>query len=445
MIQRIKSKARELREDPHIREVSYGTLLAFILRILGSGLAFAFNVAVARMLGVEGAGLYFLALSITTTCAVLSSVGLNNALLSFVAAHAAHKEWGKVKGVHAAGMRVATIASGILTLAGFICSPWVSDVIFHKPLLAEALRWMSLSILPFTLLNLHAQSLKGLKHIRRAMLVQSIGVPLVSLALIWPLARFAGLSGVAWTYLAATALVGLLAYWSWCRALDVHDAPPVHFSSRELRVICMPFFIISMTADTIFPFAPVLLLGMWSSSEEVGVFGAANRIAMLVSLLLVTANNVIAPKFSELYAQGDIEALGRTARRFGLIIALLASPIFLLLIFNGRWVMALFGSGFEQGALILSILAAGQMVNLMAGSSGYLLMMTGNERVFQRLIVWSAFLLLVLSVILVPLMGSIGAALAATCALICMNVASVWFVRKIIGIQMIPFARIGVR
>lgn len=88
MIRRTKNKLKLLREDPHMREVARGTLLAFVLKLGGSGLAFAFNVAVARLMGAEGAGLYFLALAVTTIgsvigvsgwitpCCVLSQVGL---------------------------------------------------------------------------------------------------------------------------------------------------------------------------------------------------------------------------------------------------------------------------------------------------------------------------------------------------------------------------------
>jgi O-antigen/teichoic acid export membrane protein len=434
MIRHIKNKTALLRDDPHMREVARGTLLAFVLKVGGSAIAFTFNVVVARLLGAEGAGLYFLALSISTIGAVIGSVGLNNSLLRFVATYATHKDWGNVKAVHALGMRIAIAASGGLSVAGFILAPWLSDALFHKPLLAEPLRWMSLSILPFALLNLHAQSLKGLKHLRDAMMIQGIGVPFVSLALIWPLANFAGLKGVVWAYLAATVLLGLLGHWAWHRALASHNELPAPYSLRELWVSCKSLLIVSLAGEAILPFAPILLLGIWASSEEVGVFGAANRVAMLVSFLLVTVNNVTAPKFAELYAKGDMNALMQTAQRSAMMVTLLASPIFLLLMFGGHWVMALYGSGFEKGALILSIMAAGQMVNLMTGSVGYLLMMTGHERSFQNLTVLSALIMFVLSLILIPLLAGIGAALASAFSVAALNIGAVWMVRKKLGI-----------
>ena len=81
MILRLKRKACLLLDDPHMREIARGTLLAFVLKVVGSGLAFAFNVAVARLLGVEGMGLYYLALAVTTIGSVVGRIGLDNTLL----------------------------------------------------------------------------------------------------------------------------------------------------------------------------------------------------------------------------------------------------------------------------------------------------------------------------------------------------------------------------
>ena len=119
MIQRTKNKLKLLREDPHMREVARGTMLAFVLKVIGAGLAFAFSVAVARMLGAEGAGLYYLALAVTTIGSVIGRVGLDNSLLRFVATRATHDDWASVKGVYALGVRMAVMASGVVTLIVF--------------------------------------------------------------------------------------------------------------------------------------------------------------------------------------------------------------------------------------------------------------------------------------------------------------------------------------
>lgn len=438
MIQRIKNKARVLRADPHMQEVARGTMLTFVMKVAGSGLAFGFNVAIARLLGAEGAGLYFLALSVTAIGSVVGRVGLDNALMRFVATHATHGEWDKVRAVHALGMRLAVVVSGALSLICFFAAGWMSEVLFNKPELGEPLRWMSLSILPFAMLNLQAQSLKGLKRIRDAMLLQSIGVPLIGLLLIWPLANAAGVEGVSWGYLAATALVALLGIWAWRNTAVSKEEPPFTYLFADLWASCKPLFVISLMNRAVLPWTPFFLLGIWASAAEVGVYGAATRLAVLVSFLLITLNNVIAPKFAELHASDDLQAMGQLAQRSATMLTLLVSPLFLLLFIFSDEAMGLFGPEFSEGGTILAILLAGQLVNVVSGSVGFLLMMSGNENTTLNITLASVVLQLALMLILAPRIGGVGAAIASASALATANLLSVYAVYRKLGVVTFP-------
>ena len=53
--------------DLHLREVLQGASVAVSIRLAGTLLGFAVSVTVARLLGADGAGLYFLTLSLITT------------------------------------------------------------------------------------------------------------------------------------------------------------------------------------------------------------------------------------------------------------------------------------------------------------------------------------------------------------------------------------------
>lgn len=425
-----------------MQEVARGTMLAFALKIMGSGLAFAFNVVVARLLGAEGAGIYFLSLAVTTIASVIGRVGLDNALLRFIATGVAKHNWGKVIGVYKLGMRIAVLVSGSLTFFLFIAAPWMATAVFKKPELSEPLRWMSLSILPFALLNLQAESLKGLKRIRDAMMVQGVGVPLFSLIAVLPLVKSTGVLGVCQAYLIATLIVAMLGLWFWRKAIPEQDSSCTSgISISMLWQSSRPLFFVSVMNSAILPWVPLFLLGIWVSSEAVGVFGAAFRVAMLVSFMLGTINNVVAPKFAELYAQENIKALGNTARHSALIIILLTSPIFIVLIFGGDWVMGIYGKEFEQGGLVLSVLAVGQFINLLTGSVGYLLMMSGNEKIMQDLTIVSTIAMTVLSVLLIPQLGILGAAIATSIAVAVSNLGAAWEAKQKLGIQTIPFLR----
>lgn len=441
-MQRIQKKYTALKKDPHMREVAQGAMLAFVLKVLGAGLMFSFNVAIARLLGADGTGLYFLAFSIVAIASVVSRLGLDNSLLRFIATHATHNEWGKVKAVYVLGMKLALLASGALTLLLFVCAPWVASMLFQKPELGELLRWMSLSIVPFTLLNLQAESLKGLKCIRDAMLVQGVGLPSIALLVIFPLVKYSGVVGAAWAYTIGAGIVMGLAVWRWNKVMERHHESKDSFLFEVLWNSCQPLWVTSLMNRGLMPWAPVLLLGIWGTVEEVGIFGAATRIVLLVSFMLVAINNVVAPKFAELYAKGEMKALGEVARRSALLITVLASPIFLLLFFYGEWVMSMFGAEFATGVNMLAILAVGQLINVLCGSVGYLLIMSGNETVYRNITIGSSIFQLLLIIMLAPIMGGEGVALASAIALATMNIVSVFFVYHKLNILTVPLGRV---
>jgi len=439
MIQRIKNQIVLMRTDPHIREVARGTMVAFVLKIAGSSLTFAFNVVVARQLGAEGTGIFYLALAVTTIGSVIGRAGLDNALLRFIAMRTSHHDWAGVNGIYALSMSMAIVASAIISIAVFLIAPWIAFIIFNKPELAEPLRWMSLSIFPLTLLNLQAESLKGLKQIRSALIVQSIGVPGVALLLVYPLVVFLGNKGVLWAYVIATALIALMGIVLWRHAMSHYSSKRSTFSFNMLWESCRPLLIAALINQAVMPFLPILLLGFWTNSEDVGVFGVATRVATLVSFMLVTVNIVVGAKFAELFAKGDIETLGQTARRSAFLTTVLSSPVFLVLILLKHRVMALFGSDFENGAEVLSILLVGQFVNVACGSVGYLLNMTGHEKVNTRLTALSGFVLAILACILIPWYGTEGAALAASTGLIVFNLAASIMVYRLLNIRVFWF------
>lgn len=438
IISRLDVHLQNILDDSHVQEVYRGTLLAFVLKVFSAGLAFSFNVAVARLLGADGAGVYFLALAVTTIASVIGRVGLDNTLLRFVAVHASHEEWDKVKGVYVIGMRMVVIAASLISIIVFLASPWMAISLFHKPELSDPLRWMSLSILPFALLNLHAESLKGLKQIRDAMLVQGIGLPLFGLLLIVPMAQTAGVLGVCFSYLAAVFLMAILAVLVWQKHVTVYIVEPSSYSLKEMWSSCYPLFKVSFVG-VLLTWAPLFMLGIWVSSDQVGIFGAALRISILVSFVLLTVNNVSAPKFAELYSARKLQELEKTARHTAMLTTIFASPLLLIFIFGGHQVMALFGESFVHGYLVLVILSVGQFVNAVTGSSGFILTMSGHENEAWKAVLYSVCLLLSFSILLIPTYGINGAAFAVMVSEITKNSLLVYYCNNKVEINPLPF------
>jgi len=426
------------RIDVHMLEVINGAAVALVLKVLGAGLTFLFNLVLARMLGAEGAGLYFLALTVTTIATVFGRMGLDNALLRFTAANASVGDWPAVKGAYTKGMRLALIASSMSAIAMFVFASLLADKVFQKPELVIPMRWMSLAVVPMTFVMLHAQALKGLKRIRDSFIVFGVGVPAISLTALLLFGGSYGVKGAVWAYAFGAILTALSGVIIWHVVTPQLGKVSASFRTSELLKSSIPLFWVA-SLNMLINWTATFALGIWGTGEDVGIFSMASRTAMLTSLILTSVNSISAPKFAELYKKKDMVALGSTARSTAKLMTLIASPLLLLFLIAPQWVMGMFGDEFQKGGILLSILTIGQFVNVATGSVGYLLMMSGNEKLMRNNVAFVAVLSVVLNAALVPLYGAFGAVIATAVCLASQNLIAMYMVNSRLGINIISW------
>lgn len=421
-----------------MREVVSGATVAFVMKAMGAVLAFAFNVLLARFLGAEGAGVYFLALTVAMVASVIGRVGLDNCLLRFVASNAEVNDWSAVKGVCRKGMTLALAASAAAAALVFIAAPWIASSVFANPDITWPIRMTAFSIVPFSLLSLYAEMLKGLKHIRDATLIQGIGVNGLSLIGLYLVGSSLGVSGAILAFTIAAAVTSIAGFWLWSSASAGARGVTGHFDTGKMLGSSMPLLWISVIGLVIST-ASTFILGVLGTKADIGIFGVASRTAILISFLMIAVNSIAAPKFAALYRLGDMEALGSTARSSAKLLTVLVAPVLLFFMIFPSSVMGLFGEQFRQWGNVLRILAAGQFANVVTGSVGYLLMMSGNERLLRKNIAYTALLNLLLNLLLIPVMGVMGAAIATSVSLALQNLHASYLVYRKIRIVTIPW------
>jgi len=416
-------------------EVINGAAVALLLKVLGAGLTFLFNLMLARTLGAEGAGLYFLALTVTTIATVFGRMGLDNTVLRFTAANASVDDWAAVKGVYKKGMKLALIASSVSALVVFALAPFLAEKVFQKPELVSPMRWMSLAVVPMTFVMLHAEALKGLKRIRDSFIVFGVGVPAISLTAFLLIGASYGVNGAIWAYALGAIFTALLGVILWYFATPQLRKVSTSFRINDLLKSSIPLFWVA-SLNMMINWTATFALGVWGTQEDVGIFSMASRTALLTSLILTSVNSVSAPKFAELYNKKDINALGVTARSSAKLMTLIASPLLLLFLVAPQWVMGMYGEEFKEGGLLLAIMSIGQFINVVSGSVGYLLIMSGNEGIVKNIVLFIAVLSTILNFIFIYNYGAIGAAIGMSISLSVQNVISVYFVRLRLKINM---------
>jgi O-antigen/teichoic acid export membrane protein len=113
-------------------------------------------------------------------------------------------------------------------------------------------------------------------------------------------------------------------------------------------------------------------------------------------------------------------------------------PLFFLIFLFSPMILSIYGPEFKDADLILKILAIGQLINVSTGSVGYLLMMSGHEKLLRNAAVLSACVSLVLNLVLIRQLGVVGAAISTAVALSIQNIVAAWLVYRKLGIRVLP-------
>jgi O-antigen/teichoic acid export membrane protein len=403
---------------------------------LGVALSIAWQFALARLLGAAGLGDISLATTLLVLLTALLPLGLDMSAVRYVAFHYARRELGTTLAI----MRITTFGSLLLSLVAAPLLVWQSDWIafrlFAKPELGALLKVL-LSSLPFAILmQVQGSILHGFQRIGTRLLVQQVLVQVFRLMglllLVLGLATLTTLS-VAAVMVVASAIGALI-----MGVLVSQQSASLKLNSAAVGERASGLFrysgraVLNLTLEQLSAALPVFLLGIMSTSAQIGIFGVAFRAAVIVALQLGGLNFIAAPAMSASHATrnlSELRSLYTLITRWGLTLAL---PVFLILTMLASEIMAVFGQEFRAGALALQLLAAGQMLCVATGPCRSLLNVTDHQRVDVINNLLALALGTAIGLVLIPPYGALGAAAGAATYLMLVNLLGLIRARQVL-------------
>ena len=412
------------------------TAAAFGLQITGSALSLLFSLVLARRLGPEGIGIYLEVFNLVFLAALVGRMGLDNAVLRFSSASMDRADFSAVAGLYRKSLIIIGTLGSLLTALLLVLAPWISEVFFSDPKTVVPLQLMALSIMPFALSILYGQLLQSINHIRTSIFIVNVLPTAFSiLVLVFWVTPADGANGAVLAYIAGIGVSLVIGFVLWRRASPELRGIPGEFDTHRLVSTSLPFFW-SQVLNFLRNRADLFILSLMFSSDVVGIYGVAQRVMVMFTLLLTSVNNVVSPRYAVLHEQENIDTLRREAQTFTRILILIAIPLLLVCVFLPNVVLGLFGPEFLEGAPVLSVLAIGYFVSVISGTTGALLMMTGHEKVLRNNVAVHTLMNLILNLLLIPPLGIIGAAIASTVSLASRNLVAMFLVRKHLSISL---------
>lgn len=408
---------------------SLGILVGKIFRGLSG---FLYALAVARAYGPEGSGLYFLSITIIHMASQVAQFGLTQGFLKFIPTLVAEGKVDLIPRFVGLALRIELAVTAAVVLLLYAAAPRVSVDIFSQPNLELILRCMLPALIGWALIRVLGAAWQARNDMGGIIIYENLYLPtlLLSGAILagfmhrpaWEFALFTGI---------AYCLVGALLW----HASSGRIGAISPFKSGLLTTVgserlttllrySIPLMGVGLVQQMIM-WSDTLMIGYFMAAEDVGIYNVAVRVAMATTLLLYAVNTTITPLIASHCATRDWGQLREIYRKSVYYLVFLSLPLFFLIVVFRDMIIGIFGQEFDGAGLPLSILLVGQFINVATGPSGYVLLLSGKDRL-EILNISATFLLNVtLNIALIPRWGLTGAAVATSTAMSVVNLLRV--------------------
>ncbi|VAW15560.1 hypothetical protein MNBD_ALPHA12-1012, partial [hydrothermal vent metagenome] len=185
----------------------------------------------------------------------------------------------------------------------------------------------------------------------------------------------------------------------------------------------------------------LLIAGMFLESADIGIFGVAMRMSLLVAFAIHTVQQIAVRDIADAVDQNAFEKLAQSLQRVNLLNTILAIAGIVFAIIFGKFVLSIFGPGFTTGYISLIILMAAQLVRALTGPTLQMIALTALERASLPAFAAGFLALAVSSAILIPVWGLVGAALAVLLSTSSWSLCLVILLWRRTGINVSLFSR----
>jgi O-antigen/teichoic acid export membrane protein len=422
-------------DDGHLVKVARGGGITLVGKIFTNATRVIIAFIVPRLLGAEQYGMYQLALSAITLLAGITILGLDGALVRFLAIYVARGDKERTWGTILFGVGLPLVLGSIASVGLFVFSYQVADRIFHDvsmaPLLQVASVIIPLSVSGDSLIG----ALRGFKNMKYPVIAKFIAQPLVKVVLIGVVALMDLRAVYAVVIFGIGELITALMLIYYLNRLFPLNIPVT--TARVDFTAIIKFTVPAFMAELLDVFRTniqTLLMGSLGSFAGVGIFTVANQLNTLGHDFYSSINTAAKPYIAELHDRKEMQQLQKiyqVANKWSFIVNM---PFFLTMILFPVQILSIFGKSFQNGVPALMIMACASLVDVATGMGGAVINMTGYTRLKLLNNIVGLSISLVLNVLLIPPYGVVGAAISALVVFTALNTIRIVQVYYIMGL-----------
>lgn len=439
----LKSRALNSEKSSDVGILATGAGIALFGRLGGRALAMLTMIILARTLGPTLFGLFAIGWALIRIAAIITPLGLDKGVVRFGILSIQHDQQVNVSLVLRWSFLLA-LCAGVIVTALFMVTAQSIEQVYNKPGLADTIRMFAIVLPVMSVLQVGAAATRITQRMQFSVLAEDLIQPTVHLLLYLALFllgwRLIGAITASITSFTVALLVVLFFVYKlfpnvkWLAISKDRNHLIKPLLKYSLPITLAGSFALSIT------WIDQLFIGYYLPSSSAGIYQAVLQMSVLFALVMGSFTAIVAPMVATLYAKGDtkrLEEIYRVTTKWNVYINL---PALLVIMFAAEDALTvLYGSAYASGWLALTILMAGQLVNVLTGTVAPLLTMTGHQyRWF--LVSGIAFAMnIVLNAILIPKWGLAGAAFGTSVATAILFTLALVQARRLLSIHVYDY------
>lgn len=379
-------------------------------RLAGAGFGFLSQLMLARAFPPYQVGVAFLAISITTFVSLLITGGYHTIGLTYLARFQAFARPGLIAAFLQAARRDMTMLAAVAVLLASLF--WLLPA---DPGVVAATFWGTLAAVPLAAIRLNNSAANAQKRFALSYAPDFVfrpGLLLVVIGLLWVTGTTGSAMPVLWALPVISLGVALVQALllgpdnAWRRTPPARTDMRPYYRSRALSMLAVTL-VAGATADIV-----VMIGGFFLAPEDVAILGVAIRIAALVGFFALASQQFVLRDLVTVQAQGSAADIDRLLARTNLSSAAVMAGALVVVMLTGPWILGLFGPHYADayGPLLVFLLA--QTTRVLGGMNAQLLALGGHQLRSAALCLLALAVLVLGSVLLAPLLGIMGIALA---------------------------------
>ncbi|MDX8506036.1 lipopolysaccharide biosynthesis protein [Mesorhizobium captivum] len=415
------------------------SLIAFSIRIVSAIIAFISQVLMARWMGSFEYGIFVLVWVTMVIVGNLACLGFHTSVICFIPEYRERGMLAELRGIVLASRLFVLVAStaiaGLGALGVWLASPLIENYYVVPFILGViCLPMIAMGDLLQGLARANSWALFALSptYLVRPVLILVFMAAMLAMHYV-PDAKTAIFASIAATYVTTLGqLVGVTS-----RMDKKIPAGPIAVHFGQWFLVSLPIFLVE-SFFFLLTNADVLMVGAYLDPDDVAVYFATVKTLALVHFVYFAVKAGVAQRYAQ-FTHGEPERLAAFARETvswtfwpSLLMALLVLAL-------GEPMLVLFGPEFTAGYPLLFLLVFGVVARGAVGPCESLLTMSGNQNICAAVYAMTLALNIGLNVVLIPLFGLWGAAIATSLAMIFEAGALSFTVWRKLGIVMAIF------